>query len=36
VLADYLAERAENVEHFFRTGTFDLFADARRLGRRAD
>ncbi|MBP6707677.1 MAG: hypothetical protein KA223_00810 [Candidatus Accumulibacter sp.] len=27
VLADYLAERAENVEHFFRTATFDHFAD---------
>lgn len=28
VLADYLCERSENVEHFFRTGTFDFFADA--------
>jgi hypothetical protein len=28
VLADYLCERVENVEHFFRTGAFDFFADA--------
>lgn len=27
VLADYLCERADNVEHFFNTGTFDFFAD---------
>ena len=28
VLADYLCERVENVEHFFKTATFDFFADA--------
>ncbi|HNC51856.1 MAG TPA: hypothetical protein PLO14_06405 [Accumulibacter sp.] len=28
VLADYLCERSENIEHFFRTGSFDFFADA--------
>jgi hypothetical protein len=27
VLADYLHERAENLEHFFRSGVFDFFAD---------
>lgn len=27
-LADYFGERAESVEYFFRTGTFDYFADA--------
>lgn len=26
-LADYLCDRAENVEYFFRTGSFDFFAD---------
>ena len=28
VLADYLCERGENIEHFFKTATFDFFADA--------
>jgi len=28
VLADYLCERVENIEHFFKTATFDFFADA--------
>ncbi|MBP9803642.1 MAG: hypothetical protein KBE22_01895 [Candidatus Accumulibacter sp.] len=28
VLADYLGERSESVEHFFQTGSFDFFADA--------
>lgn len=28
VLADYLYERVENVEHFFRHGTFDFFGDS--------
>ncbi|MEF8720347.1 MAG: hypothetical protein V5B35_06730 [Candidatus Accumulibacter necessarius] len=27
-LADYFCERAEAIEHFFRTATFDFFADA--------
>lgn len=27
-LADYLCDRIENVEYFFRTGSFDFFADA--------
>ena len=27
VLADYLHERAESLEHFFRTGVFDYFSD---------
>lgn len=27
VLADYFCERSENIEHFFRTGSFDFFAD---------
>ncbi|KFB66406.1 hypothetical protein [Candidatus Accumulibacter vicinus] len=27
-LADYLCERVENIEHFFKTATFDFFADA--------
>ena len=27
VLADYLWERVENIEHFFRTGTFDFFGE---------
>ena len=27
VLADYLCDRAESVEYFFRTGSFDLFDD---------
>jgi len=27
VLADYLWERTESVEHFFRTGTFDFFGE---------
>ncbi|MEF8753608.1 MAG: hypothetical protein V5B60_06640 [Accumulibacter sp.] len=27
VLSDYLHERAENLEHFFRTGVFDFFSD---------
>lgn len=26
-LADYLADRSESLEHFFRSGTFDFFAD---------
>lgn len=30
VLADYLSERAESVEHFFRTGTFDFFGETDR------
>lgn len=28
VLADYFCERSENIEHFFRTASFDFFADA--------
>lgn len=28
VLADYLCERVEIIEHFFKTATFDFFADA--------
>ncbi len=27
VLADYLSERVDNLEHFFRTGTFDFFGE---------
>lgn len=27
-LADYFCERVENIEHFFKTATFDFFADA--------
>ena len=28
VLADYLCERSESIEHFFRTASFDFFADS--------
>ncbi len=28
VLADYFCERAENIEYFFRSGTFDFFGEA--------
>ena len=28
VLADYFCERAENIEYFFRNGTFDFFGEA--------
>jgi hypothetical protein len=31
VLADYLCERGENIEHFFKTATFDFFRRRRRI-----